>query len=822
MKIYKKYLVIVVTILFIGASIVPTLAQPLDNYYATADIPVLGEVINDYTYTVDSDNQYESITEVPMGKGKPINRYNALEHKWTINVSEEYDCYVFYIEAYHTPNAQPEHFVFAYSLDNETYTDMLTVTKTADDDVCQKSFPLSDSLFGTVYVRVRDTGRGFHEASWNDDTIYIDRMYFAADTTPPVILHVASTTNDNTWNKKNPNVVGGTLYERERFDMAYDSNADRTIMFGGGGDHRYNDTWAYDFNTNTWTNMSALTTYSEVGGPLTARIDHSMCYDSDANRVIMFGGNPSGAQRAKDTWAYEFNTNTWTNMSALTTYSEVGGTLSPRCLMRMVYDSFAQQVIMFGGYDGDGVNETWVYNSNENTWYKMSPETVGGTLNGTWAYGMAYDSSADRTIMFGGIHEEGDRWTNETWVYDYNENKWYKMNPEIVGGTLYSRIAHVMVYENDAYRTILFGGQKDGGDQLNDNWVYNYCDNKWCKVNPEMAGGTLWPREASGIVYDSTNKRTILFGGWCYESIYTWGNRNDTWIYNINDISVTITWTTDEPSDSEVHYGKTTALGNTASDTGLVTNHKIVITGLEPGTAYYYELQSTDPSGNTAVDNNNGAYYTITTSTPDTTPPVITNVATSDFTYNSATITWTTDEPSNTVVHYGITTNLGSTKQKPALETSHSSALTNLLPETTYYYEVQSTDIKGNTAVDNNNGEYYIFTTGQVPSNIMHVYSIDMWYEPVKNRYNIYTKVKIVDASDNAVEGATVYLETTLPNGDTISADDITDSTGFVTFIYGPTPKSGTYISTVTNVAKDDWTYNPDDNVETSETLSVP
>ena len=72
------------------------------------------------------------------------------------------------------------------------------------------------------------------------------------------------------------------------------------------------------------------------------------------------------------------------------------------------------------------------------------------------------------------------------------------------------------------------------------------------------------------------------------------------------------------------------------------------------------------------------------------------------------------------------------------------------------------------------------------------------------------------------VEGAIVYLETTLPNGETTSADDVTDGDGFITFIYGPTPKKGTYISTVTNVAKVGWTYNPDDNVQTSESLVVP
>ncbi len=206
----------------------------------------------------------------------------------------------------------------------------------------------------------------------------------------------------------------------------------------------------------------------------------------------------------------------------------------------------------------------------------------------------------------------------------------------------------------------------------------------------------------------------------------------------------------------------------------------------------------------------------------DSSPPVISNVASSDITYNSVRITWDTDEPSNSKVNYDTTTPPTSTKSDSSMVTSHTITLTDLLPETTYYYEVQSTDIKGNTAIDNNSGTFYTFTTGQEPSNVMHVYSIDMWYEPVKNRFKIFTKVKIVDSTNNPVEGATVYIETTLPNGVTISFDDVVDSSGFVTFVYGPTPKSGTYISTVTNVAKDGWTYNPDENVETSESMIVP
>ena len=210
-------------------------------------------------------------------------------------------------------------------------------------------------------------------------------------------------------------------------------------------------------------------------------------------------------------------------------------------------------------------------------------------------------------------------------------------------------------------------------------------------------------------------------------------------------------------------------------------------------------------------------------SEPDTTLPVISNVASSDITYNSARITWDTDEPSNSKVKYGTTTPPTSTKSDSSMVTSHTITLTDLLPETTYYYEVQSTDIKFNTAIDNNNSAYYTFTTASAPSNVMHVYSIDMWYTKTGNNYKIYTTVKIVDnSSNNPINGATVYIETTLPDISKVPYNGITGSDGTVTFMYGSTKKTGTYMSTVTNVVKTGWTYDPYSNVETSEQLQVP
>ncbi len=59
-----------------------------------------------------------------------------------------------------------------------------------------------------------------------------------------------------------------------------------------------------------------------------------------------------------------------------------------------------------------------------------------------------------------------------------------------------------------------------------------------------------------------------------------------------------ISWQTDEPADSWVEYGTTTAYGIVASKASIATSHEIVLTSLTPATQYFYRLASADPSGN--------------------------------------------------------------------------------------------------------------------------------------------------------------------------------------------------------------------------------
>ena len=68
---------------------------------------------------------------------------------------------------------------------------------------------------------------------------------------------------------------------------------------------------------------------------------------------------------------------------------------------------------------------------------------------------------------------------------------------------------------------------------------------------------------------------------------------------SVTSTSATISWTTNEPGDTQVEYGQKTTYGSlTTLDTSLVTSHSQVITGLARRTWYHFRIRSRDAAGN--------------------------------------------------------------------------------------------------------------------------------------------------------------------------------------------------------------------------------
>jgi len=166
---------------------------------------------------------------------------------------------------------------------------------------------------------------------------------------------------------------------------------------------------------------------------------------------------------------------------------------------------------------------------------------------------------------------------------------------------------------------------------------------------------------------------------------------------SITASGATLSWATDEASDSEVDYGTTTAYGSsTPLDSSLVLSHSVTLSGLTASTTYHYRVNSHDAAGNLATS---GDFTFTTPAPPDTTPPVISGVAAGSVTASGATVSWSTDEASNSEVDYGTTTAYGaSTPLDSSLVLSHSVTLSGLTASTTYHYRVNSHDAAGNVA----------------------------------------------------------------------------------------------------------------------------
>jgi phosphodiesterase/alkaline phosphatase D-like protein len=177
--------------------------------------------------------------------------------------------------------------------------------------------------------------------------------------------------------------------------------------------------------------------------------------------------------------------------------------------------------------------------------------------------------------------------------------------------------------------------------------------------------------------------------------------------WGINNTGITVSWSTDVPASTQLAYGTTTALGQLSPlQTTLTASHGVVLTGLNPGTLYYFQAQSTGANGATGYS----TLYSLTTTgmaTPGS-APIITSVAAINLTGTTATITWTTDQASSSLVNYGMTSSYGSSSTpNTALVTSHSLTISGLTPNTTYNFDVVSTNAASLTSTSSN----YTFTT---------------------------------------------------------------------------------------------------------------
>src|SRR3989344_2575110 len=89
----------------------------------------------------------------------------------------------------------------------------------------------------------------------------------------------------------------------------------------------------------------------------------------------------------------------------------------------------------------------------------------------------------------------------------------------------------------------------------------------------------------------------------------------------------------------------------------------------------------------------------------------ISNLKVTKVTSNSAAIEWSTDNASDGKVLYGKTAALGFKQRHDNFIANHTINVFGLDSDTTYFFAVESIDLAGNAAIDNNSNNFYSFKT---------------------------------------------------------------------------------------------------------------
>lgn len=212
-----------------------------------------------------------------------------------------------------------------------------------------------------------------------------------------------------------------------------------------------------------------------------------MAYDSDRGVCVQFGGVNFLDQINGETW--EWNGTTWT--LAATTGP------SPRSDHRMVYDSARKVTVLFGGNDPQvpfsNRNDTWEWDGS--SWTQR--QFAGAAPTARTQFGMAFDASRSRTVLYGGIATQ--IYYGDTWEYD--GNGWELVT--LAGPGV--RRSHSMAYDPVQGLSIMFGG---GGTQAtNSFWTWD--GERW--QERFMTGPAAIFDGA--MAYDTTRSSAVLFGG---------------------------------------------------------------------------------------------------------------------------------------------------------------------------------------------------------------------------------------------------------------------------------------------------------------------
>ncbi len=336
--------------------------------------------------------------------------------------------------------------------------------------------------------------------------------------------------------------------------------------------------------TPAWTQLSPNTSIP------TTRCGHTSFYDPTINRITIFGGLNSGFDLLNDVWILS-TANGVGGTPAWTQIAPSGTPPAPRFFHTAVYDSNNNKMIVFGGIISTTttvcINDVWVltganWQGSTPTWTQLFPTGSAPTTRDS--HTAVYDEMHNRMIIFGGSPDLGNTFLNDTWVLsnangvDSTPPAWTQLTTS--GSIPTPRQGHSAVFDKDHDRMIIFGGYGTDGGRTNEVWALSYANGvggtpTWNQLSTTGNVGPIL--EDHTAVYDTTNNRMIIFGGYSSETQYS----DDVWVLSTaNGLGGTPAWSRVFPTGS----APTTRANHTAIYDS--TNNRMVIFGGSPDLSF--------------------------------------------------------------------------------------------------------------------------------------------------------------------------------------------------------------------------------------------
>lgn len=304
---------------------------------------------------------------------------------------------------------------------------------------------------------------------------------------------------EEVWRQLTP--AGTPPSPRQSYTAVLDSRNHRMLVFGGWNNGTvYNDIWSLDLTAGS-ERWAQLTT---TGTPPSPRSSQTGIYVPTNHSLIISCGADAN-EPLYDTWILNLDSLQWKRLYI----AGPDRRWAPAC----VYDSWGNRALLFGGIDWQGfpINETYYLTKQSGLAVWQIFNSTGSPPSRRSSMASAFDPKTGKMIVFGGYWFDGsDHFYNDSYLFDPNQGQgvWTQLSP---GGNVPSLRREVSgICDTLNNRFLIFGGGTRSS-AYNDVYALDLTTNTWTQLSPS---GTLpSPRYCTQVVYDTPNRRMILFGG---------------------------------------------------------------------------------------------------------------------------------------------------------------------------------------------------------------------------------------------------------------------------------------------------------------------